>query len=58
MAVKACRGLGTDARGVQFREAFGKLREMLGSTKIADLRSLNFRLDFSEFYTAQASEQD
>lgn len=31
-------------------QAFGKLREMLSKTKSADLRGLNFRLDFSEFY--------
>ena len=31
-------------------QAFGKLRDMLGKTTSADLRSLNFRLDFSEFY--------
>ena len=35
---------------VCLEQSFGKLRDMLGKTRQADLRSLNFRLDFSEFY--------
>jgi hypothetical protein len=37
-------------KAAEFKQAFGRLREMLGKTTSADLRSLNFRLDFSEFY--------
>jgi gamma-tubulin complex component 3 len=42
-------------RAAEFVEAFGALREQLDGTKLeatADLRSLMFRLDFSEYYSA------
>ncbi|KAJ1487429.1 Spc98 family-domain-containing protein [Baffinella frigidus] len=39
----------------EFVEAFGHLREMLESTTSADLRSLTFRLDFSEFYSSSSA---
>ena len=41
----------------QFSESFSLLRDMLSSTKSADLRSLNFRLDFSEFYADMSVPQ-
>jgi len=47
-----------ESKAVEFSESFSLLRDMLSSTKSADLRSLNFRLDFSEFYADMTVPQD
>jgi hypothetical protein len=38
---------------MEFKSSFEALRDALGSTNHADLRSLNFRLDFSHFYSSR-----